>query len=90
MPRGNGTGPAGMGPKTGRAAGYCAGYGMPGYMNPYGSRMIGMRFGSPSGVISGAYTAADLGWYGYPAPPGLYRGAGRPFVFRRGRGFRRW
>lgn len=34
MPRGDGTGPAGMGPMTGRAAGYCAGYGMPGFMNP--------------------------------------------------------
>ena len=26
MPGGNGTGPAGMGPMTGRGAGYCAGY----------------------------------------------------------------
>lgn len=33
MPRGDGTGPAGMGPMTGRAAGYCAGYGLPGFMN---------------------------------------------------------
>ena len=41
MPRGDGTGPGGMGPMTGRAAGYCAGYGMPGYMNPYGGRMGG-------------------------------------------------
>ncbi|MBN2181162.1 MAG: DUF5320 domain-containing protein [Sedimentisphaerales bacterium] len=38
MPRGNGTGPAGMGPMTGRAAGYCAGYQMPGFMNPIGGR----------------------------------------------------
>lgn len=34
MPRGDGTGPAGMGPMTGRAAGLCAGYPVPGYMNP--------------------------------------------------------
>ena len=34
MPRGDGTGPGGMGPMTGRAAGYCAGYDAPGYMNP--------------------------------------------------------
>ena len=34
MPRGDGTGPAGLGPMTGRAAGYCAGYPVPGYMNP--------------------------------------------------------
>jgi len=38
MPRGDGTGPAGMGPMTGRAAGYCAGYPVPGFMNPVGGR----------------------------------------------------
>ena len=38
MPGGDGTGPAGMGPMTGGAAGYCAGYGMPGYLNPVGGR----------------------------------------------------
>ncbi|MFO8006453.1 MAG: DUF5320 domain-containing protein [Candidatus Brocadiia bacterium] len=27
-----------MGPMTGRAAGYCAGYGVPGYMNPVPGR----------------------------------------------------
>jgi hypothetical protein len=34
MPRGDRTGPAGLGPMTGRAAGYCAGYPVPGFMNP--------------------------------------------------------
>jgi hypothetical protein len=38
MPYGNGMGPAGMGPMSGRGAGFCAGYGMPGYMNPFGGR----------------------------------------------------
>ncbi len=38
MPRGDGTGPAGMGPMSGRAAGLCAGYPVPGYMNPVGGR----------------------------------------------------
>lgn len=38
MPRGDGTGPMGMGPGTGRAAGYCAGYSVPGYMNPVPGR----------------------------------------------------
>jgi hypothetical protein len=33
MPWGDGTGPLGLGPKTGRAADYCAGYSVPGYMN---------------------------------------------------------
>ena len=34
MPRGDVTGPMSMGPMTGRAAGYCAGYSVPGFMNP--------------------------------------------------------
>ena len=38
MPGGDGTGPAGMGPMTGRAAGFCAGYPVPGYANPVGGR----------------------------------------------------
>ena len=38
MPGGDRTGPAGMGPMTGRAAGFCAGYSAPGYMNPVGGR----------------------------------------------------
>ncbi len=34
MPWGDGTGPMGLGPMTGRAAGYCTGYNIPGYLNP--------------------------------------------------------
>ncbi len=33
MPRGDRTGPQGMGPRTGRAAGFCAGFDAPGYAN---------------------------------------------------------
>lgn len=51
MPRGNGTGPMGMGPMTGRAAGYCAGFGMPGYTNP--GRGFGMGLGRGCGFGSG-------------------------------------
>jgi len=43
MPFGDGTGPMGLGPMTGRGAGFCAGFGkpgfastMPGYTYPYG------------------------------------------------------
>ncbi len=39
MPRGDGTGPLGMGPITGRGAGYCAGFLTPGSMNSLGGRM---------------------------------------------------
>ncbi|MEJ5299630.1 MAG: DUF5320 domain-containing protein [Thermodesulforhabdaceae bacterium] len=38
MPGGDRTGPWGLGPMTGRAAGFCAGYGMPGFMNPIPGR----------------------------------------------------
>ena len=31
MPRGNRTGPQGLGPRTGRELGYCGGYSTPGY-----------------------------------------------------------
>lgn len=53
MPRGDGTGPMGLGPMTGRAAGYCAGYSVPGFANPSfgyggwggrGGRGLGRRF----------------------------------------------
>jgi hypothetical protein len=33
MPGGDRTGPLGLGPATGRGAGYCRSYGMPGYAN---------------------------------------------------------
>jgi len=74
MPRGDGSGPAGMGPMTGRAAGFCAGYNAPGYMNPHGGRM-GAGFGRGRGRWWGAsYPAAGLGTWsppygGYPYAP---------------------
>lgn len=36
MPRGDGSGPMGMGPMTGRGAGACIGVTTPGYANPGG------------------------------------------------------
>jgi len=48
MPRGDRTGPAGLGPRTGRAAGYCAGYSVPGYQNPLPDQGYG-RFGGGRG-----------------------------------------
>ena len=45
MPRGDGTGPNSMGPMSGRAAGYCAGYGVPGFVNPGPGRGLGMAWG---------------------------------------------
>jgi len=53
MPGGDGTGPLGQGPRTGRALGYCVGYSIPGFMNPnfgrgfrrFGGRGFGRGFG---------------------------------------------
>jgi Family of unknown function (DUF5320) len=44
MPGGDRTGPLGMGPMSGRAAGFCAEYPVPGYMNP-GAGRGGRPFG---------------------------------------------
>ena len=40
MPIGDGTGPNGLGPLTGRRAGYCAGSDEPGYLNTWGNRGV--------------------------------------------------
>lgn len=48
MPFGDGTGPRGNGPMTGRGAGFCAGYPVPGYMNP-GAGRGGFGFGRGGG-----------------------------------------
>ena len=89
MPRGDGSGPAGMGPMTGRAAGYCAGYGAPGYLNPRGGQPAN---GRPAAYRAqwdpGGYPAAPYGWGGYPVygrfPP-LGRGSRYGLGFGRGR-----
>ena len=49
MPFGDGTGPVGQGPRTGRAAGYCAGYGVPVYANPIPGRGFWCRGGRGRG-----------------------------------------
>ncbi len=72
MPAGDGTGPMGLGPMTGRAAGYCAGYGVPGYMNPIPGRGAwgwGRARGRGWGTW-GTVPLADIAppLYGTPAP----------------------
>ena len=83
MPGGDGTGPMGYGPMTGRAAGYCAGYPAPGSMNPipgggFGGYGRGMG-GGGRGRRNWFYATGMPGWmragYGYPAW-GTYPAAG--------------
>lgn len=71
MPRGDRTGPWGLGPMSGRAAGYCAGYPVPGYMNPipgYG-RGWGRGFGRGRGRGFGSGRWGYLPQYPYVYPP---------------------
>ena len=76
MPGGDGTGPAGMGPMTGRAAGYCAGYPVPGFVNPIAGRGFGGwgRGAGGWGRRNRFYATGLAGWQragsGYPAPGG--------------------
>lgn len=84
MPGGDGTGPAGLGPMTGRAAGYCAGYPVPGFMNP----IIGRGgFYRPGMMPFGPYNVGLYGYAGWIRP--WFSGFLRP---RFGRWFRpgRW
>ena len=76
MPRGNGMGPAGMGPMTGRGAGYCAGYGMPGFANaPRGGFGMGYGRGGGFGMGRGLGFGRGARWGAGPMPAqGVYGG----------------
>ena len=93
MPGGDGTGPMGLGPMTGRAAGYCAGYSVPGYMNPIPGRFWSRGgywrarqwYGGRRGWRSCYYTPGFPGWtgapYGMPAyGGGVYPGEWSPYM----------
>ena len=85
MPRGDGTGPAGVGPMTGRAAGFCAGYPTAGYMNSVGGRGHRGR-GGGWGHRNWYYATGLPGWaragHGWPAWGGTVtpHAAGAPFA----------
>ena len=83
MPFGDGTGPTGLGPMTGRAAGYCAGHPAPGNMDPMPARGFGGR-GRGGGGGRRAwrhrfYATGQPGWWraGIGRPAG---GAGGPYA----------
>lgn len=93
MPGGDRTGPAGFGRMTGRAAGYCAGYSVPGYMNPIPGRLA-WGYGLPI-AYQEAYSrpffyaqSAALPYGSYPRSGwGRGWGRGRGRYWGRGRGF---
>lgn len=70
MPRGNKTGPLGQGPMTGRAAGFCAGYAVPGYSDTVDTAQGGYGQGFGRGFGRGGARGVGRG-------QGFGRGFGR-------------
>ena len=72
MPRGNKTGPMGMGPMTGRGAGLCRGNSLPGFMSSGGGRfggsggMGGGYGGRARGFRNRFFATGLLGWLRFP------------------------
>jgi hypothetical protein len=72
MPRGDRNGPFGLGPRTGRGAGYCAGYSAPGFMNfvPGRGFFAGGRGPGGRGWRNWFYATGLTGWqrarWGWP------------------------
>ena len=78
MPRGDRTGPMGLGPMTGGGAGYCAGFGTSGVRTPAGQAGFGGRGGGrgwrhwfhATGLPGWARAGSGLPAWGAPlAPP---------------------
>jgi len=91
MPGGDRTGPVGSGSMSGRAAGFCAGYGMPGYANQgFGlgrgmGRMRGRGPGRGRGMGLGGWWGVPGGRYfgGFPTGAAAYGPLSEPRVYSR-------
>ncbi len=94
MPWGDRTGPWGEGPRTGRGAGYCSGYPVPGSANPdVPGRGRGYGYGRGRGWGGGRGHGRGRGWgrgfgrgrgwgRGYPYYPPAYNDpAGEPYPY---------
>lgn len=77
MPGGDRTGPLGMGSGTGRGAGYCRGYGMPGFANRWTGAGWGAGRGGGFGMGRGGFGRGFRNRYWATGVPGWasYRGA---------------
>jgi hypothetical protein len=69
MPGGDGTGPMGLGSRTGRRLGYCSGFSVPGFMNAGAGRRFfrrgfgrGRGFGFRRFAIPSDFVPADYGY----------------------------
>jgi hypothetical protein len=81
MPRGDRTGPMGLGPMTGRGAGYCSGFGMGGYSNVLPGRGFGAGLGWGRGLWGrGGGGRGWRNWFYATGLPGWMRfGGTAPF-----------
>jgi len=61
MPRGDRTGPRGMGSRAGRGLGFCSGYGQPGYMSSAPTGGFGGGFGGGRGFGRGGGFGGGFG-----------------------------
>lgn len=73
MPAGDGTGPVGAGPMTGRALGYCTGYNRPGFANAGGGWFYGRGRGG------GGRGRGYRHWYYATGMPGWMRAQWGPW-----------
>ena len=78
IPYGDRTGPWGRGPMTGRGAGYCAGYDMPGAMSPGWGRGFGRGSRRGMGRGRGWGRGAPRPYFPEPAYPQEYARYSRP------------
>jgi hypothetical protein len=62
MPGGDRTGPMGMGPMTGRGAGFCGGAGAPGFMSRMCGAFLGRGRGGGRGWRNMFYATGLPGW----------------------------
>jgi len=93
MPGGDRTGPTGTGPMTGRGAGFCAGFGVPGFMNRWfgvGRRWFGRGRRGGRGWRNMFYATgltgrqrAAMGWPAWGFGPQYAEDYGAPFVSAR-------
>jgi len=78
MPGGDRTGPLGAGPRSGRAAGYCSGFNMPGYANPVPGRGYGAGYGRGTGAAGRGFGGGGRG------RRNMFYATGRPGWMRSG------
>lgn len=87
MPRGDGTGPWGQGPMTGRGLGYCSGYERSGFMTPRPGMGLGRGMGAGwtpgrgMGMGMGMGRGRFAGFQGYPYPQMMPYGTPPPYAY---------